>query len=89
MMTAPAPVIVPVSIPITFRDVIVLRCDSAVWLYGHDFDKVVGVVVVSSAVQEVGAVPPAAVVVVVMVAAVVAAVVVAVVVRVGFVVEVG
>ena len=89
MMAPPAPVIIPVSIPIPLRDVIILRRNCAVWLYGHDFDEVVGGVVVFSDVQEIGAVPPAVVVVVVMVAAVVAAVIVAVVVRVGFVVEVG
>ena len=89
MMSPPAAIIIPISIsititiPISLSGVIVLRRSSAVRLYFHDFDKVVGVVV------EFGDVPVAAVVVVVMVAAVVAAVVVAVVVRVCFVVEVG
>lgn len=93
MMSPAAAIIIPISIsisiPISVSGVIVLRRSSAVRLYGHDFDKVVGGVVVFRDVQEVGAVPVAAVVVVVMVAAVIAAVVVAVVVRVGFVVEQG
>ena len=92
-MAPPAPVIISIPIPIPLGDVIILRRNSAVRLNGHDFDEVVGGVVVFSDVQEIGAVPPAAVVVVVIVAAVIAAViaavVVAVVIRVGFVVEVG
>ncbi len=95
MMSPPAAIIIPISIsisitiPISLSGVIVLRRSSAVRLYFHDFDKVVGVVVEFGDVQELGVVPVAVVVVVVMVAAVVAAVVVAVVVRVCFVVEVG
>lgn len=42
MMSPPATIIsIAIAIPISIREVIILRVNSAVGLYGHDFDKVV------------------------------------------------